>query len=355
MAPRDAPTRRRICRAVPRSASTCCSPTPTAVPLPEQRGVEGHLRVRGAAVIERYFGDEQPATDADGWFPTGDLARIDADGNLIITGRAKDLIKSGGEWINPAEIEARGQRAARSVAGRGDRPAARKWGERPVLVVETRASHGRSATRRCSRRCAARWRRGGFPTRSSACRACRCRRRVRSTRSRLRTGIWRRSALSRHAAAKRRRQRHVAAAPTKVEQRADTMEQILDAAEYLFSKHGLHGVTLKDVAQARRRAPHAAQLLLRRQEEAVRRRVRAPRGGHEHAADGGARRVRRGDQGQAHGRGRAARVPRHRPRSLHPGRRGLEELRRARRAGRQHARMGRRADGSSTSIRSCCG
>jgi acyl-CoA synthetase (AMP-forming)/AMP-acid ligase II len=47
-----------------------------------------------------------PATDAEGWFATGDLARIDAKGNLIITGRAKDLIKSGGEWINPAEIEA---------------------------------------------------------------------------------------------------------------------------------------------------------------------------------------------------------------------------------------------------------
>ncbi|NLG77360.1 MAG: long-chain fatty acid--CoA ligase, partial [Xanthomonadaceae bacterium] len=64
-------------------------------PLPEQRGSEGHLRVRGASVIERYFGEEQPATDADGWFSTGDLARIDADGSLIITGRTKDLIKSG--------------------------------------------------------------------------------------------------------------------------------------------------------------------------------------------------------------------------------------------------------------------
>ncbi len=75
-------------------------------PLVQQRDVEGHLRVRGASVIERYFGEDTPATDANGWFDTGDLARIDADGNLLITGRAKDLIKSGGEWINPAEIEA---------------------------------------------------------------------------------------------------------------------------------------------------------------------------------------------------------------------------------------------------------
>jgi fatty-acyl-CoA synthase len=63
------------------------------VPLPQQRGTEGHLRVRGASVIERYFGEKQLATDAAGWFPTGDLARLDDDGNLTITGRSKDLIK----------------------------------------------------------------------------------------------------------------------------------------------------------------------------------------------------------------------------------------------------------------------
>jgi acyl-CoA synthetase (AMP-forming)/AMP-acid ligase II len=108
--------------------------------LPQQRGVEGHLRVRGAAVIERYFGDENKATDADGWLPTGDLARIDAAGNLIITGRSKDLIKSGGEWINPAEIEAVVSALPEvSLAAVIGRPHF-KWGERPVLVVETRDS-----------------------------------------------------------------------------------------------------------------------------------------------------------------------------------------------------------------------
>jgi fatty-acyl-CoA synthase len=107
-------------------------------PLPEQRNVEGHLRVRGASVIDRYFGEERPATDANGWFDTGDLARIDPDGNLIITGRAKDLIKSGGEWINPAEIEALvgglPEVCLAAVIGRADS----KWGERPVLLVELR-------------------------------------------------------------------------------------------------------------------------------------------------------------------------------------------------------------------------
>jgi len=106
--------------------------------LPDQREAEGHLRVRGAAVTERYFGEAEKATDADGWFPTGDLARIDRDGNLIITGRAKDLIKSGGEWINPAEIEAAVAAlpdvSLAAVIGRADP----KWGERPILLVETR-------------------------------------------------------------------------------------------------------------------------------------------------------------------------------------------------------------------------
>ncbi len=105
--------------------------------LAQQRDVEGHLRVRGAAVVERYFGHDAPATDADGWFPTGDLARIDPDGNLMITGRAKDLIKSGGEWINPAEIEAvvgaLPEVSLAAVIGRSDP----KWGERPILLVET--------------------------------------------------------------------------------------------------------------------------------------------------------------------------------------------------------------------------
>lgn len=108
------------------------------VALPEQRNAEGHLRVRGVAVIERYFGEECHATDANGWFDTGDLARIDDHGHLIITGRAKDLIKSGGEWINPAEIEAivcrQPEVSFAAVIGRPDP----KWGERPVLVVEMR-------------------------------------------------------------------------------------------------------------------------------------------------------------------------------------------------------------------------
>jgi acyl-CoA synthetase (AMP-forming)/AMP-acid ligase II len=107
-------------------------------PLARQRDSEGHLHVRGAAVVERYFGEAGSAVDADGWFATGDLARIDEAGDLFITGRAKDLIKSGGEWINPAQIEALvsalPQVSLAAVIGRPDD----KWGERPILVVELR-------------------------------------------------------------------------------------------------------------------------------------------------------------------------------------------------------------------------
>ncbi len=105
--------------------------------LSQQRGTIGHLKVRGASVLARYFKADADALDAEGYFDTGDLATIDATGQLVICGRSKDLIKSGGEWINPAEIEeligrlpAIGQVA---VIGRPDS----KWGERPVLIVET--------------------------------------------------------------------------------------------------------------------------------------------------------------------------------------------------------------------------
>lgn len=110
-------------------------------PLTQQRGVEGRLRVKGQSVVRRYYGMAEPAVDAEGWFDTGDLARIGEDGALYITGRAKDLIKSGGEWINPAQIEAivgtSPAIAQAAVIARADP----KWGERPLLVVEIREGH----------------------------------------------------------------------------------------------------------------------------------------------------------------------------------------------------------------------
>jgi fatty-acyl-CoA synthase len=109
--------------------------------LPEQRNVTGHLKVKGASVVRRYFKADADALDSEGYFDTGDLATIDSDGNLTISGRSKDLIKSGGEWINPAEIETIIGRVPGvgqvAVIGHADA----KWGERPLLVVETQKGH----------------------------------------------------------------------------------------------------------------------------------------------------------------------------------------------------------------------
>ena len=115
------------------------------VTLPDQRDSLGHLKVKGASVVARYFNSDEDVLDAEGYFDTGDLATIDGAGNLTIRGRAKDLIKSGGEWINPAEIETivGAHPSVRHVAviARPDP----KWGERPLLVIERDEAGDRSA------------------------------------------------------------------------------------------------------------------------------------------------------------------------------------------------------------------
>jgi len=109
--------------------------------LSAQRGVVGRLKVKGHSVVDRYFKAETDALDAEGYFDTGDLASVDDAGTLTICGRVKDLIKSGGEWINPVEIEEIISRhpavSLAAVIGRVDD----KWGERPVLIVEPRPGH----------------------------------------------------------------------------------------------------------------------------------------------------------------------------------------------------------------------
>ena len=97
-----------------------------------QRDVEGHLRVRGASVIERYFGDDGRATDADGWFNTGDLARIDSEGHLVIIGSGERS-----DQVRRRMDQSRRDRRLSSVRlplgfpGGRHRPPDPKWGERP--------------------------------------------------------------------------------------------------------------------------------------------------------------------------------------------------------------------------------
>ena len=74
--------------------------------LPHDGRSVGELMVRGNWVISGYFkGEGGQVVDADGWFATGDVATIDADGYVRLTDRLKDVIKSGGEWISSIEIE----------------------------------------------------------------------------------------------------------------------------------------------------------------------------------------------------------------------------------------------------------
>ena len=95
----------------------------------------GDLHVKGPWVVREYFKGEGGDPLVDGWFPTGDVATIDADGYLQITDRSKDVIKSGGEWISSIEIEniAIAHPAVAMAACIG--VAHPKWDERPIVAV----------------------------------------------------------------------------------------------------------------------------------------------------------------------------------------------------------------------------
>jgi fatty-acyl-CoA synthase len=93
----------------------------------------GELMVRGPWIASGYFRSDSAVVH--GWFPTGDVATIDADGFMQITDRSKDVIKSGGEWISSIDIEniAMGHPAVAMAACIAARHP--KWDERPLLVV----------------------------------------------------------------------------------------------------------------------------------------------------------------------------------------------------------------------------
>ncbi len=104
--------------------------------LPRDGKTFGHLLVRGPAIAKGYFkGEGGNILDEQGFFDTGDVATIDEWGFMQITDRAKDVIKSGGEWISSIEIEnlAVGHPSVAEAAVIGLAHA--KWGERPLLIV----------------------------------------------------------------------------------------------------------------------------------------------------------------------------------------------------------------------------
>ena len=105
--------------------------------VPRDGEAFGRLLVKGPWTIDRYYGDDASAL-ADGWFDTGDIATIDTEGYMQITDRAKDVVKSGGEWISSVAVE----NAAIGVPGVALAAcigaAHPKWGERPLLLVQCR-------------------------------------------------------------------------------------------------------------------------------------------------------------------------------------------------------------------------
>ncbi len=107
--------------------------------LPWDGTTFGRLKARGPAVARAYMGEADEAIDNDGYFDTADVATLDASGYMQITDRAKDVIKSGGEWISSIEIEnlAMGHPDVAEAAVIGLPHA--KWDERPLLVVVAKA------------------------------------------------------------------------------------------------------------------------------------------------------------------------------------------------------------------------
>ena len=106
----------------------------TGATLPRDGSSQGELMVRGQWIVSGYFkGDESPLRD--GWFPTGDVATIDADGVMQIRDRAKDVIKTGGEWISSIDLEnaAMAHPAVAMAAVIGVKHP--KWDERPLLFI----------------------------------------------------------------------------------------------------------------------------------------------------------------------------------------------------------------------------
>ncbi|MEM7520436.1 MAG: long-chain-fatty-acid--CoA ligase [Pseudomonadota bacterium] len=107
----------------------------TGKPLPHDGVAQGDLVTRGHWILDAYFKSTTDETLSNGWFHTGDVATMDADGYVTIKDRSKDIIKSGGEWISSVELEniAIGHPMVADAAVIGARH--EKWDERPVLIA----------------------------------------------------------------------------------------------------------------------------------------------------------------------------------------------------------------------------
>jgi fatty-acyl-CoA synthase len=110
--------------------------------VPSDGKAVGELETRGPWITASYYKDPAPEKFHDGWLRTGDVGSLDPEGFVKLTDRAKDVIKSGGEWISSMELEnllmAHPDVAEAAVIGVPDE----KWGERPLAAVVLRAGAG---------------------------------------------------------------------------------------------------------------------------------------------------------------------------------------------------------------------
>jgi 3-(methylthio)propionyl---CoA ligase len=104
--------------------------------LPNDGAAFGNVMARGPWIMREYFkGDGGHVLDSEGYFGTGDVASLDADGYMRITDRTKDVIKSGGEWISSIDVENIAMAHAGVAMAACIGIAHPKWDERPILVV----------------------------------------------------------------------------------------------------------------------------------------------------------------------------------------------------------------------------
>jgi fatty-acyl-CoA synthase len=108
-------------------------------PVPHDGRSIGELELRGPWIASSYLSDADPAKFHDGWLRTGDIGTVDPDGYVRLTDRAKDAVKSGGEWISSigleAEVAAHPEVIEAAVIGVPDE----RWSERPCVVVTKQA------------------------------------------------------------------------------------------------------------------------------------------------------------------------------------------------------------------------
>eukprot|EP00879_Flechtneria_rotunda_P013367 GHRR01013957.1.p1 GENE.GHRR01013957.1~~GHRR01013957.1.p1 ORF type:complete len:477 (+),score=139.27 GHRR01013957.1:1442-2872(+) len=110
--------------------------------LPQDGQTVGNLQVRGPIVVQQYHRHNKQTVTAGKWFDTGDVASIDQFGNMRISDRSKDVIKSGGEWISSIQLENTAMGHPKVLEAAVIAMPDERWGERPMLIIVPQSTAG---------------------------------------------------------------------------------------------------------------------------------------------------------------------------------------------------------------------